>query len=88
MVRTFLIALLMAFSDLEKRKHKNFLGKRYTPAHQYWTKTLGSLLKQVTKTIKQITDMMHGWVWPKTVSGYHDCNSLNLEGNGVNYVTL
>ena len=58
MVRTFLIALLMAFSDLEKRKHKNFLGKRYTPARQYWTKTLGSLLKQVTKTIKQITDMM------------------------------
>ena len=29
-VQTLLITLLMAFSDLEKRKDKNFLEKRYT----------------------------------------------------------
>ena len=32
MVRNLLIAFLMAFRDLEKRKHKNFLEKQYAGA--------------------------------------------------------
>ena len=34
----------MAFSDLKKRKHHNFLEKRCAGARQHWEKTLWSLL--------------------------------------------
>ena len=39
-VRSFLIALLMAFSNQEKRKHKNFLEKNYACAHAIMSKNL------------------------------------------------
>ena len=40
---------LMAFSDLKKRKHKNFLEKHYASALKHWAKTPCSLLKNISR---------------------------------------
>ena len=48
----FVHCLLMAFSDLLKKKHKNFLEKHYAGARQRWAKTLWSHLKRINWYIK------------------------------------
>ena len=51
-VRTLFIAFWWLFSDLLKKKHKNFLEKHYAGARQRWAKTLWSHLKRINWYIK------------------------------------
>ena len=54
MARTSLIALLMAFSDLEKRKHENFQGNQLKP---YEASLMSrTSLKNVTLILERILD--------------------------------
>ena len=52
MARTSLIALLMAFSDLEKRKHENFQGNQLKPYE-------ASLMSRIS--LKNVT-----WFWKES----------------------
>ena len=52
--RTSLIALLMAFSDLKKRKYKNFLGNQLKPYEASLMSRIS--LKNVTLILERILD--------------------------------
>ena len=54
MARTSLIALLMAFSDLEKRKHENFQGNQLKPYEASLMSRIS--LKNVTLILERILD--------------------------------
>ena len=57
--RTSFIALLMAFSDLKKRKHKNFLGNQLKPYEASLMSRIS--LKNVTLILERILDKKITW---------------------------